>query len=98
MKQFLGFLVLGFALAAMPAISAAQDAAKATVKQKSMAQTGRFHQLHTKKLAMGCAACHKSDPGEVLLQVPRAKMVDRQICLDCHKDGSQPAWYGVVAR
>jgi len=97
MKRFLAFLVIGFVLAAMPALSATQGTGKAPAK-KSLEQTGRFHQIHTKKLAMDCGTCHQSEQGDILLQVPRAKVVDRQICLACHKEGSKPAWYGVVAR
>jgi len=98
MKRFIAFLVMGLALAAAPALSATQSTAKAPAKQKSLAQNGRFHQIHTKKLAMDCGTCHKSEQGEIVLQVPRAKVVDRQLCLACHKEGSKPAWYGVVAR
>lgn len=98
MKRFIAFLVMGFALAAVPAISATQNAAKAPAKQKSLEQNGRFHQIHTKKFAMECGTCHKAEQQEVLLQVLRPRMVDRQICLDCHKEGSKPAWYGVEAR
>ncbi len=97
MKRYIAFLVMGLALAAMPVQSATQGSGKAPAK-KSLAQNGRFHQLHTKKLAMDCGTCHKSEQGDVLLQVPRAKVVDRQLCLACHKEGSKPAWYGVVAR
>lgn len=97
MKRFIAFLVMGLALAAIPALSATQSAGAVPAK-KSLAQNGRFHQIHTKKLAMDCATCHKSEQTDVLLQMPRAKVVDRQICLDCHKEGSKPAWYGVVAR
>lgn len=98
MKRLFAFLVMGLALAATPAISPAQSAAKAPAKQKSLAQNGRFHQIHAKKFAMECGTCHKAEQQEVLLQVPRPRIVDRQICLDCHKEGSKPAWYGVVAR
>ncbi len=97
MKRLIAFLVMGLALAAMPALSATKSAGSVPAK-KSLAQNGRFHQIHTKKLAMDCASCHKSEQGDVLLQVPRAREVDRLICLDCHKAGSKPAWYGVVAR
>ena len=96
MKRLIAFLVMGLALAAMPALSATKSAGSAPAK-KSLAQNGRFHQIHTKKLAMDCGTCHQSESGGVLLQVPRAKVVDRQVCLDCHKEGSKPAWYGVVA-
>lgn len=96
MKRFIAFLVMGLALVAMPALSATQSAGKAPAK-KSLEQNGRFHQIHTKKIAMECGTCHKAEQQEVLLQVPRARMVDRQICLDCHKQGSKPAWYGVAA-
>lgn len=98
MKRLFVSLVMGFALAAMPAVSMAQTAAKAPAKQKSLGQNGRFHQIHAKKFAMDCGTCHKSEQAEVLLQVPRAKVVDRQLCLDCHKEGNKPAWYGVAAR
>ncbi len=97
MKRLFAFLVMGLALAATPVLGATQSAGKAPAK-KSLVQSGRFHQIHAKKLAMDCATCHKSEQTDVLLQVPRAKVVDRQICLDCHKKGSKPAWYGVVAR
>ena len=96
MKRFIAFLVMGLALAAMPALSATKSTAAASAK-KSLAQNGRFHQIHTKKLAMDCSSCHQSVQEGVLLQVPRAKLVDRQVCLGCHKEGSKPAWYGVVA-
>ena len=95
MKRLIAFLVMGLAFAAMPALGATKSAGSAPAK-KSLAQNGRFHQIHTKKLAMDCATCHQSEQGGVLLQVPRAKVVDRQVCLDCHKEGSKPAWYGVV--
>jgi cytochrome c553 len=98
MKRLFVSLVMGFALAAMPAVSMAQAVAKAPAKQKSLAQNGRFHQIHAKKFAMECGTCHKAEQQEVLLQVPRSRIVDRQICVDCHKEGSKPAWYGVVAR
>jgi len=94
MKQIISLLVMGLALAVVPALSATPGTAKVPVK-KSLE---RFHQIHTKKLSMDCATCHKSEPASSLLQVPRAQVVDRQTCLDCHKEGSKPAWYGVVAR
>jgi uncharacterized membrane protein len=92
MKRFIAFMAMGLALATVPVIGATQN----TAKQKSMEQNGRFHQIHTKTLAKDCVACHKTEQKEVLLQVPRARMVDRQICLACHKQGSKPAWYGVA--
>jgi len=98
MRRLVAFLILGLAVAATSATGATQDASQAPAKHKSLAQSGRFHQSHTKKLAKDCGACHKPGQGEVLLQVPRAKMVDRQVCLDCHKEGGKPAWYGVAAR
>ena len=99
MRRLITVLVAGIAvaLAAAPAMGAPHGAAKVPAKQKSLAQNGRFHQIHTKKLAMDCGACHKPVQGEVLLQVPRAQVVDREICLGCHKEGSKPAWYGVAA-
>lgn len=98
MNRFIAFLVMGLALAAMPAISATQSAAKAPAKQQSLAQNGRFHQIHAEKSAMKCSACHKAEQQEVILQVPRPRIVDRQICLGCHREGSKPAWYGVEPR
>ena len=98
MKRLVVFLVMGLALAAVPAIGATQSAATAPAKQKSLEQNRRFHQIHAKKFTMECGTCHKVEQQEVLLQVPRPRIVDRQICLDCHKEGSKGAWYGVVAR
>lgn len=97
MKQLISLLVMGLALAAMPVLGATQGDGAAPAK-KSLAQGGRFHQIHTKKLAMDCGTCHQSEQKDVVLQVPRTKVVDRQLCLACHKEGSKPAWYGVVAR
>jgi cytochrome c553 len=102
MKRFFASLVMGLALAATPAISAAQSVAKAPAKQKSLAQNGRFHQFHAQKFAIDCATCHKPEQQEVLLQVSRDRIVDRRICLDCHKywakSHDKPGWYGVEAR
>ena len=99
MKRFIAFLVMGLALAAMPAVSATQGAAKAPAKNKSLEQNGRFHQFHAQKFAIDCATCHKAEQQEVLLQVSRLRIVDRQICLDCHKywakSHDKPGWYGV---
>jgi len=94
MKRFIAFVVMALALAAMPALAATPGAGKTPVK-KSLA---RFHDIHTKKLAMDCATCHQTERESGLLQVPRTQVVDRQTCLSCHKEGSKPAWYGVVAR
>lgn len=97
MKQIIALLVTGFALAAMPVQGAAPGSGTAPAK-KTMAQDGRFHQIHAKKLAMDCGTCHKPEQGSVILQVSRANAVDRELCLACHKYGSKPAWYGVVTR
>lgn len=102
MKRIFASLVMGLALAAMPAVGAAQSAAKVAVKQKTLEQKGRFHQFHAQKFAIDCNTCHKPEQQEVLLQVPRDRIVDRQICLDCHKywarSRDKPGWYGVELR
>ncbi|MBI3376684.1 MAG: hypothetical protein HY017_33635 [Betaproteobacteria bacterium] len=95
MKRLFASLIIGVVLAALPAVSAAQ---KAPAAKKSLEQNGRFHQIHVKKFSMDCVACHKSERTDVVLQVPRDRIVDRQICLDCHREGSKPAWYGVASR
>lgn len=99
MKRTFACLVMGLALAAMPAIGFAQTAAKTQARQKTLEQNGRFHQFHAQKFAIDCTTCHKPEQQEVLLQVSRDRMVDRQICLDCHKywakSRDKPGWYGV---
>lgn len=102
MKRIFASLVMGLAIAALPAAGVAQSAAKTPAKQKSLAQSGRFHQFHAQKFAIDCNTCHKPEQQEVLLQVPRDRIVDRQICLDCHKywakSRDKPGWYGVEPR
>jgi hypothetical protein len=99
MKRIFASLVMGLVIAAMPVISVSQSGAKASAKQKTLAQNGRFHQFHAQKFAIDCNTCHKPEQEEVLLQVSRDRMVDRQICLDCHKywtkSRDKPGWYGV---
>jgi len=99
MKRFIAFLVMGLAIAAMPAIGATTGGAKAQAKNKSLEQNGRFHQFHAQKFAIDCGTCHKAEQQEVLLQVSRPRIVDRQICLNCHqywaKSHDKPGWYGV---
>jgi cytochrome c553 len=99
MKRLFASLVMGIALAAVPAVSAAQ---KAPAGKKSMEQNGRFHQFHAQKFAIECAKCHKPEQPEVVLQVPRDRLVDRQICFDCHKhlanSPSNLGWYSAEPR
>lgn len=99
MKRFIAFLVMGFAIAAMPVNAATPGAGKASTKNKSLEQNGRFHQFHAQKFAIECTTCHKAEQQEVLLQVSRPRIVDRQICLDCHKyrakSHDKPGWYRV---
>lgn len=99
MTRLIAPLIMALALAAMPAVSAAQ---KAAAGKKSLEQNGRFHQFHAQKFAIDCTTCHKPEQQEVLLQVSRDRIVDRQICLDCHKywakSRDKPGWYGIEPR
>jgi len=92
MKRLFASLIIGIAIVSMPAISAPKA-------PKSLAQNGRFHQFHAEKFAIDCTTCHNPDQQQVLLQVYRPRIVDRQICLDCHKywakSHDKPGWYGV---
>lgn len=110
MKRLTAILILGLAVISMPVV-AAEDGAKkpAVVKaagNKSMDPVkGRFHQIHTKKLQLGCTNCHSAEQKDVLFlrndDVVPAGMpgqVDRHMCASCHTQPSKPAWYGAAAR
>ena len=99
MKRLLSFVVLAGAVAAF---SFAADAApKKGVKSLDPAN-GAFHQVHAKKLKLGCGDCHSKDVTDILFLrrndvVPAAMpgQVDRKICLGCHTAPAKPAWYGL---
>ena len=104
MKRLIATLALGFAVVAVP-VWAADAPAKSTavVGKKSMAPDGRFHQLHTKKLALDCGTCHKdANPDVLFLRNTEAPppglqaQVDRNGCISCHKAPMKPTWYGAA--
>jgi hypothetical protein len=106
-------VLLALSLAAGPAL-AAEPPAKAAkadkvVKQDwqtarlSMAEKGRFHQLHAQKEKLDCDDCHdktESDPLFLRAGEFQAKEgdVDRNGCLTCHKSPKKPTFYGVVVK
>ena len=86
------------ALTAAAFVAVASQAALAQgAGKKSMAPEGSFHQLHSKKLEMTCATCHKKEATDVLWvrkdELPAPGAVDRNGCLACHKDPRKPTWY-----
>ena len=69
----------------------------------TMTLDGRFHRIHNKVLGLDCAACHVSSYAKDFLYQRKYKVpirsapgvVDRGICLGCHKEGGiATPWYG----
>jgi len=77
-------------------------------KDYSMKLSGRFHTIHYKILGLDCKTCHvdKSYAKDFLYQrkykVPvrgAPGVVDRNVCLGCHKQGGiATPWYGVASQ
>lgn len=90
------------ALAGLAAVvSFAADAAPKKGVRSLDPVRGAFHQVHAKKLKLGCGDCHSRDVTDILFLrrndvVPAAMpgQVDRRICLGCHTAPAKPAWYG----
>lgn len=69
-------------------------------KVYSLAEEGRFHQVHTETLGIKCGGCHSNDayPDDYLYlrksEFPKVvageklKSVERAKCIGCHSDGS----------
>ncbi len=73
----------------------------------TMSLNGRFHRIHNKVLGLDCSACHVSSSyaKDFLYQrkykVPirgAPGVVDRGVCLGCHKEGGiATPWYGTAS-
>ena len=69
-------------------------------KVYSLAEEGRFHQVHTETLGIKCGGCHSNDayPDDYLYlrksEFPKVvagekvKSVERAKCIGCHSDGN----------
>ena len=110
MNRLTAILILGLAVISMPLV-AAEDGAKKPVAVKAAGNKsmdpvrGRFHQIHTRKLQLGCTNCHTSEQQDILflrkdeaLPVGMPGQVDRHMCAACHTQPGKPAWYGAAAR
>ena len=111
MKRLIALLILGLAAISMP-LGAADDVARKPAAAKPAAAgksldpvKGPFHQVHAKKLQLGCASCHASEQQDILFlrkdDAPTPDMpgqVNREVCLSCHKAPAKPAWYGATRR
>ncbi len=107
MKRLIAALVVGIAVAALPALAAddaaKQPAAKPAASAKSLDPVkGAFHRTHTQKLKMACDGCHATELKDVLflrgaeVTASGPGPVDRGICLGCHQAPAKPTWYGAV--
>jgi hypothetical protein len=105
MKRLIAAIVLGMAVAAMPAVAADDAAKKPAAKPVASAKSldpvkGSFHRAHTQKLKMACDSCHSSELKDVLflrgaeVSAGSPGPVDRGICLSCHQAPAKPTWYG----
>jgi len=89
------------ALSAMAADAPVAKSTAATTAPKYMAQGGRFHTQHVKKLKFSCDSCHQAGVQDVLflraaepLPAGMPGQVDRAICLTCHQAPQKPTFYG----
>ena len=111
MKRLSALLVIGLAtmslsLGAAENVSQQPAAAKSSAAKRTLyAADGRFHQIHTKTLQLGCTNCHASEQKDILflrkdeaLPVGMPGQVDRHMCASCHTAPSKPTWYGAAAR
>ncbi len=71
-------------------------------KAYSLAEEGRFHQIHVETLGIKCGGCHSNDaypdnylylrksefPRQVAGEKEKVKAVERAKCIGCHSDGS----------
>jgi putative hemolysin len=69
-------------------------------KAHTLAEEGRFHQIHTETLGIKCGGCHTNDayPDNYLYlrksELPRVvdgekvKAVERAKCIGCHSEGN----------
>jgi len=107
MKRLIAAMVLGIAMAALPAFAAdvttIKPAAKPAASTTSLDPvTGGFHRAHTQKLKMSCDNCHAGELKDVLfLRGAEVAMsgpgpVDRALCLGCHQAPAKPTWYGAT--
>ena len=108
MKKAIALFILGLAIASTSA--GAAEGVKSPAAPKSSANgldpaKGRFHQIHTRKLKLGCSTCHSRDTKDPLFlrkdDVVPASMpgqVDRSVCLGCHQEPNKPAWYGASSK
>ncbi len=106
MKRLIAAVVLGLAVAALPAV-AADDAAKTPVKPAAAVKSmdpakGSFHRVHTQKLKLSCDTCHATEVKDVLflrgaeVTANGFSPVDRASCAGCHQTPAKPAWYGTA--
>lgn len=107
MKRLIAAIVLGMAVAAMPAVAADDAAKNPTAKPVASAKSldpvkGSFHRAHTQKLKMACDNCHAPELKDALflrgaeVSASGPGPVDRGICLGCHQAPAKPTWYGAV--
>lgn len=105
MKRLIAAIVLGMAVAALPAVAADDAAIKPTTKPVASTKSldpikGAFHRTHTQKLKMACDNCHAGELKDVLflrgaeVSAGGPGPVDRGICLGCHQAPAKPTWYG----
>jgi hypothetical protein len=105
MKRLIAAMVLGIAVAALPAVAADDAATKPASKPATSAKSldpvkGGFHRIHTQRRKMACDSCHASELKDVLflrgaeVSAGGPGPVDRGICLGCHQAPAKPTWYG----
>ena len=107
MKRLIAAVVLGMAMAALPAAAADDATTKPAAKPAASAKSldpvkGAFHRAHTQKLKMSCDTCHASELKDVLflrgaeVVASGPGPVDRAVCLGCHQAPAKPTWYGAT--
>ena len=107
MRRLIAAMVLGVAMAALPAagagVSTTKPAAKPVASAKSLDPVkGAFHRTHTQKLKMSCDTCHAPELKDVLflrgaeVAASGPGPVDRALCLGCHQAPAKPTWYGAT--
>ena len=107
MKRLIAAIVLGMAVAALPAVAADDAAKKPAAKPVASAKSldpvkGAFHRGHTQTLKLSCDSCHASELKDVLFLRGEEVLasgpgpVDRAVCITCHQAPAKPTWYGAT--
>lgn len=107
MRRAIAAVLLGLAMAALPAMAVDAAAKKAAASSAAGTKSidpakGSFHRVHTQKLKLACDTCHGTELTDSLflrgaeVLASGAGPVDRATCAGCHRAPAKPAWYGAA--